>query len=59
MNNFNRFSSALTEERGMEGLALFRAKINVLAAVPLTILPNKPEREFGNDAFQHCLNDRV
>ena len=59
MNAFNRFVSALTEERGMEGLALFRAKLNVFAAVPLSILPNKPERKFGNDAFQWYLNDRV
>jgi hypothetical protein len=59
MNGFNRFVSALTEERGMEGLALFRAKLNVFAAVPLSILPNKPERKFGNDAFQWYLNDRV
>ena len=43
----------------MEGLALFRAKINSFAAVPLTTLPNKPERKFGNDAFQWYLNDRV
>jgi hypothetical protein len=59
MHRFNQFVSALTEERGMEGLALFRAKINAFATVPLTILPNKPERKFGNDAFQWCLNDRV
>ena len=59
MHRFNQFVSALTEERGMEGLALFRAKINAFATVPLTILPNKPERKFGNDAFQWYLNDRV
>jgi hypothetical protein len=37
----------------MEGSALFRAKINAFAAVPLTILltPNKPERKFGHGAF--------
>jgi hypothetical protein len=51
---------ALTEERGMGGLALFRAKPNPFAAVPLTILPNKSERKFGDDALhQWCLNDRV
>jgi hypothetical protein len=59
MHRFNHFVSVLAEERGMEGLALFRAKINPFAAVPLTTLPNKPERKFGNDAFQWCLNDRV
>ena len=59
MHRFNHFVSVLTAERGMEGLALFRAKINAFATVPLTILPNKPERKFGNDAFQWYLNDRV
>ena len=43
----------------MEGLALFRAKINAFATVPLTMLPNKPERKFGNGAFQWYLNGRV
>ena len=49
----------MERERGLEALALFRAKINPIASVPLNILPNKPERKFSNDSFQWYLNDRV
>ena len=59
MTRFGTFVRDLERERGLEALALFRAKINPIATVPLTILPNKPDRQFANDAFQWYLNDRV
>jgi hypothetical protein len=40
-------------------LAIFRAKQNVFSRIPLTILPNKPERCFDNDEFQWYLADRI
>jgi hypothetical protein len=39
--------------------AIFRAKQNVFSRIPLTILPNKPERCFDNDEFQWYLADRI
>ena len=46
----------------MKGLlppAMFRAKLNPMAAEPLAMLPNKPEREFSNAQYQHFLFDRL
>ena len=59
MLRFNSFTTDLVAACGLRSLALFRAKINSFAVAPLTILPNKPERRFANDAFQWYLNDRV
>jgi hypothetical protein len=59
MLRFYSFTTDLVAECGLRSLALFRAKIHSFAVAPLTILPNKPERRFANDAFQWCLNDRV
>ena len=36
-------------ELSLSRLAIFRAKQNVFSRIPLTILPNKPERCFDND----------
>jgi hypothetical protein len=51
MQRFNGFVSVLIAGRGMGGLALFRAKINAFATVPLTMLPNKPEKNLGTTHF--------
>jgi hypothetical protein len=59
MLRFNSFTTDLAAAHGLRSLALFRAKINSFAVAPLTILPNKPERRFANDALQWHLNDRV
>ncbi len=40
-------------------MAIFRAKQNMFSRIPLTILPNKPERCFDNDEFQWYLADRI
>jgi hypothetical protein len=39
--------------------AIFRAKQNPISFVPLTILPNKPERIFNNSEFQWYLADKL
>jgi hypothetical protein len=59
MLRFNSFTIDLAAEHGVRSLSLFRAKINSFAVAPLTILPNKPERRFANDAFQWFFCDRV
>jgi hypothetical protein len=39
--------------------AIFRAKQNPISSIPLTILPNKPERIFNNSEFQWYLADKL
>ncbi len=46
-------------ELSLSRLAIFRAKQNVFSRIPLTVLPNKPERCFDNEKFQWYLADRI
>jgi hypothetical protein len=56
--NFVSFVQSCSETSPVR-TAIFRAKQNTYSKVPLTVLPNKPERCFDNDEFQWYLADRI
>jgi hypothetical protein len=56
--NFVSFVQSCSETSPVR-TAIFRAKQNMYSKVPLTVLPNKPERSFDNDEFQWYLADRI
>jgi hypothetical protein len=56
--NFTSLVEACSEI-SLSRTAIFRAQQNVFSRIPMTILPNKPERCFDNEQFQWYLNDRV
>jgi hypothetical protein len=54
-----RFKGLFQSLNGLLPQAIFRAKLNPMAAEPLLMLPNKSEREFSNAQFQYYLYDRL
>jgi hypothetical protein len=54
-----RFKELFKSLNGLLPQAIFRAKLNPMAAEPLAMFPNKPEHEFSNAQFQHCLCGRL
>ena len=55
----NFFASIGAGPNGLRNQALFRAQLNPLSSVPLTILPNTHLRKFSNAKFQWILCNRV
>jgi hypothetical protein len=52
------FTSECTQYSKLRA-TIFRAKQNPFSSIPLTILPNKPERIFNNAEFQWFLADKL
>jgi hypothetical protein len=59
LGDMGRLKGLFQSLDGLLPLAIFRAKLNPVASVPLSVLPNKPERKFTNVQFQYCLCDRL
>ena len=59
LDDMERFKELFQSLNGLLPQAIFRAKLNPMAAEPLSMLPNKPEREFSNAQFQYYLCDRL
>ena len=59
LDDMERFKELFQSLGGLLPQAIFRAKLNPIAAVPLSVLPNKPERKFTNAQFQYYLCDRL
>ena len=59
MINLNFTLTLLVSFPSVKDRAVFRAKLNPVAAVPLTILPNKRDRVINNGSFQSYLCDRM
>jgi hypothetical protein len=51
LDDMGRFKELFQSLNGLLPQAMFRAKLNPMAAEPLSMLPNKPEREFSNAQF--------
>jgi hypothetical protein len=59
LDDMGRFKELFQSLNGLLPQATFRAKLNPMTAEPLSMLPNKPEREFSNAQFRCHLYARL